>query len=657
MKTTQYIVAMLAGAAVLASCVKEAGNELPEPQDLITIKAEMPEDVTTKAGAHVGFSWYWGEGDKIAVTGAEDTQIYTIKDGFTPKYAEFVGKPVAGEAFTISYPEKAATADWSGQTQKGNNSYAHLKYAAQLSDVDNYLSFCFNPDWAADHNGTIKQVGVMKMVIALPDTVSAVNGVSITAEDALFYKGNGEAKVNKLELAVENAAPDADHTFIAWFTTSWNEAVVPANTVLTITVKTKDAPLTKEVTFTKESVIKSGKVNVFNVDVTGWTMPNHYASGKGTVDDPWIVTTAEQMTYMFDDMASGETRYFKLGNSIDMKDIEWKPLNAVSPYDKKIDFNGAGFDISNFKCVSTAEAPVSYPSFFGVLYGSCYNVNFINATVEANAKGAGILGGYGGTGDKPCYVENVHVQGTVTSTAGNNVGGFFGTAREATILRSSANVVISSKGQMTGGLIGADAGLGVTISDCWTAGTVSSTASICGGIAGDIVATGSSIYNCYSTATVTTQFIFGGIVGRAVAGQKSNANNCTNQNPENHIENCIAWNDLLKSDFINEETPAEHYSSGIIVGGTAIKNYLKNCWRKADITFVDCAKNAELGTYAPFDQEDASPEAPMVKSEGQYAFAYHGKAAASGKTLSQVAQEIGWSAEIWDFSGDTPKIK
>ena len=47
----------------------------------------------------------------------------------------------------------------------------------------------------------------------------------------------------------------------------------------------------------------------------------------------------------------------------------------------------------------------------------------------------------------------------------------------------------------------------------------------------------------------------------------------------------------------------------------------------------------------------------MVKSEGQYAFAYHGKAAASGKTLSQVAQEIGWSAEIWDFSGDTPKIK
>ena len=141
MKTTKYIVAMLSGAAVLASCVKEAVNELPAPQDLITIKAELPEGATTKAGAHVGLSWYWNEGDKIAITGEEGTQIYNIKEGFTPKYAEFVGRPVAGETFTIAYPEKAATADWSAQTQDGNNSYAHLKYAAQLSGVDDYLNF------------------------------------------------------------------------------------------------------------------------------------------------------------------------------------------------------------------------------------------------------------------------------------------------------------------------------------------------------------------------------------------------------------------------------------------------------------------------------------------------------------------------------------
>ena len=166
-----------------------------------------------------------------------------------------------------------------------------------------------------------------------------------------------------------------------------------------------------------------------------------------------------------------------------------------------------------------------------MLFGKCHDVTFVNAVINASTKGCGILGGYGGTGGKPCEVDRVHVQGSVISSAGNNVGGMFGTARECTITRSSADVVIDSKGQLVGGLFGADAGTGVLVRDCWTSGSVITTSSIAGGICGDLVATGSSIINCYSTATVTTQFIYGGIVGRAVAGQKSNKSNCTNQDP------------------------------------------------------------------------------------------------------------------------------
>ena len=108
MKTTRYIIALLAGTAAL-SCVKEAGKDLPAPQeaeDLITIRAVMPGS-DTKADPFVGLSWGWQAGDKLAVTGAEDTQIYTINDGFTPKYAEFTGRPVTGDSFTILYPEMA----------------------------------------------------------------------------------------------------------------------------------------------------------------------------------------------------------------------------------------------------------------------------------------------------------------------------------------------------------------------------------------------------------------------------------------------------------------------------------------------------------------------------------------------------------------------
>ena len=651
MKTKIYLAALLAGMAAL-SCSKEV-KELPAPQedtDLITIKALIP-DAGTKAGAHVGFSWYWSAGDKLTVVSGEETQVFSIKDGFTAKYAEFVGKPVNGESFTILFPgEKAATLDWSKQTQNGNGSVDHLQYAASLNDVDDYLSFSFSPEWAAEHGGTLKQTGVMKIVLALPDTVNAVSHLSVASDAPLFYKGNGDAMVNKLELDLTDAVLDESHELTAWMTTSWNDAVVPADASLTVSVKTDKNSIEKEVVFTKDATLMSGKVNTFTPDGKGWVYPSHYASGKGTEAKPWVITTAEQMGFIKDDLAAGEKRWFKLGADIDMTGIDWEPLNAASPYDKEIDFDGDGHTISNFTC-----SVASYPSFFGVLYGKCHDVTFKNAVINASTKGCGILGGYGGTTGKPCEVDKVHVQGSVISSAGNNAGGMFGTARECTITRSSADVVVSTKGQLVGGLFGADAGLGVLVRDCWTSGTIITESSIAGGIVGDLVAKGSSIINCYSTATVTTQFIYGGIVGRAVAGQKSNKNNCTNQDPQNHIEYCIAWNDKLSSDFVPDSS--EHYGSATIVGQTAFKNYLIGGVRKADMDFSVCEANTAAGGYEPFDQEDADPEHPMTPGPGSYAFGYHGKASAPGETLSQVAQRIGWSAEIWDFSGDTPKLK
>ena len=654
MKTYKFLTVILFSLAAL-SCVKEKVRELPAPQDssdLVTIRVTIPDsDPLTRVGAHSGFSWYWSAGDHLTVVSEEDTQVFTIKEGFTSKYAEFVGKAVKGESFTILYPnDKAASLDWSKQAQTGNDSYEHLQYAASLTGVDDYMTFTFSPEWAEAHGGTLRQTGVLKLVVALPDSIASVSHLTLAAEAPLFYKGNGDAKVSKLDLDLTDATLGDDHILTAWMTTSWNETEVAADEVLSLSVKTDKNSLEKEVPFTKASTLMSGKVNLFTPDAKGWVLPSHYASGKGTAEKPWVIATKEQLLYVKDDLAAGEIRYFKLGADIDLKDVEWEPLNAASPYDKQIDFDGDGHTISNFSC-----SAASYPSFFGVLYGKCYNVKFANAAITASSKGCGILGGYGGTGGKPCVVEKVHVQGTVTSTAGNNVGGFFGTARECTITACSADVAIDSKGQMCGGLIGMDAGLGVTIRDCWTAGTLVSTASICGGIAGDIVATGSSIYNSYSTMTVTTQFIYGGIVGRAVAGQKSNKNNCTNQNPQNHFEYCIAWNDKLSSDFVPDAT--EHYGSATVVGQTAFKNYLVGCVRKADMDFSVCPANAAAGGYDPFDQEDANPDSPMTPGPGNYAFGYHGKASAAGETLSQVAQRIGWSAEVWDFSAALPKLK
>ena len=60
-----------------------------------------------------------------------------------------------------------------------------------------------------------------------------------------------------------------------------------------------------------------------------------------------------------------------------------------------------------------------------------------------------------------------------------------------------------------------------------------------------------------------------------------------------------------------------------------------------------------------FDHADSSPAAPLTQPAGsaKWFSPYHGKAAAAGTTLSSVAKAAGWSAEVWDLSGDIPKLK
>ena len=314
MKIHNYLVALMAGLAAL-SCVREAARELPAPQDsqdLVIIRVTIPDsEPLTKATPHSGFSWYWSEGDRLTVIGEGGSEVYTIKEGFTPKYAEFVGRPVAGSSFTILYPsDKASSLDWSKQTQSGNDSFDHLQYAASLNGVDDYLSFTFSPEWAEAHGGSLQQTGVLKMVLALPDSISTVSHISLTSETPLFYKGNGEAKVNKLEMDLTGATLGEDHILTAWMTTSWNEAVVAADAALVVAVNTDKANIEKEVVFSRESTLMSGKVNVFAPDGKGWVLPSHYASGKGTEGKPWVIATPEQMSYIKDDLAAGEIRYF-----------------------------------------------------------------------------------------------------------------------------------------------------------------------------------------------------------------------------------------------------------------------------------------------------------------------------------------------------------
>ena len=369
-------------------------------------------------------------------------------------------------------------------------------------------------------------------------------------------------------------------------------------------------------------------------------------AGTGTKNDPYNIYNTADLLKMSELLVPGTKIYFRLKADIDMTGIDWVPLNFASPYENLIDFDGNGHTISNF-----TSTFANYPSFFGVLYGSCHDVTFTNAVIESAVGGAtGIIASYCGTTNMPGEAHRVHVQGRVYSPGGNKngTGGLFGRIWGANITACSADVEIESGEDYVGGIFGYDTGAS-TVSDCWTKGHVKAGSKV-GGIGGGFIKADSEMYNCFSLMTVEGSFQYAGILGHANLDAKGN--NTTNT-PNNHIEGCIAWNDEIKSRAMDG---AEHYSSGVIVGFTATQNYLAKCFRKADIAFSECPVNAELG-YVVTNQGNAGPGNALVCGSNRYDFAYHGKAAAAGATISSIARSLGWSDTVWDFSTPIPTLK
>jgi len=369
-------------------------------------------------------------------------------------------------------------------------------------------------------------------------------------------------------------------------------------------------------------------------------------NGPGTVNNPYSITTVDDLKAMDSKMMEGLMVYFRLENDLDLSgETEWTALNAA-PY-KPFSLDGAGHTISNL----TASV-----GLFEAVVGDVHDLNVENVKVTMTVGlPAGILGCYGGSDDFATTIKNVYVQGKIVNEKVHGTGGMFGIIRNTTIDACAANVTLLSTKYDVGGIYGYDASNveknhKSVVSNCWTAGECKGNRMV-GGIAGMLSSTQTecAILNCYTTAEVHAQFQYGGIVGNALMGGKSG--NAT-VNPKQHVERCLAWNKSVYTDN-NDETL--HYSSGAIVGYTALKNYHVDCYRKFDLIFKECNANSFNVLY---DQENSSPENPLVEAvEGQYNFPYHGKAAAEGATASQVAKALGWSESIWDLSGDLPFFK
>lgn len=523
----------LASAVALSviSCAKESEDHVNDgTKNKITITASLPDELVTKVKFEAGESVIkpsWEQTDVIRIiseTGKSET--YSIKE-INGNTATFEGNELEGTSFTAIYPGNYETAEalgnrsYTGQVQKGNGSTTHLQLnamAAGLSDISN-ISFA---DAGAKLNGAVK------LYVKLPEYVTRPKEVSLSAASDIFFTDNaGSAKSSSLGLSLENVDISVDHIFTAYLMSSWTEAVIEAGTELTLTVKAEGVSIKKSFTVEKSVNLAGGQLNIIQLNAENW---NTALEGAGTESDPYRLSSTRDLLAMKPALVKGQMTYFKMMNDIDMSSIEnWDPLNPDDPYDLGIVFDGGGHSLKNLK-----SKEKHYSSFFGVLYGKCYNVKFVDAEiVSASNSGAGIIGGYIGTGGKPAIVSGVEASGIVTNAGkGQSVGGLGGNAREATIENCTVNVTVSNpmgdgvNRTATGGVVGKTMGSAVKIKNCVVRGIVEITKGVnntyTGGIVGWQVDAGSEITGCEVYATVKSAGErVGGIVGHYQGGTLS----------------------------------------------------------------------------------------------------------------------------------------
>lgn len=523
----------LASAVALSviSCAKESENHVNDGQkNRITITASLPDELVTKVKFEAGASVIkpsWEQTDVIRIISDNGkSEIFSIKE-INGKTATFEGNELEGTSFTAIYPGNYETAEalgnrsYTGQVQKGNGSTAHLQLnamAAGLSDISN-ISFA---DAGAKLNGAVK------LYVKLPEYVTSPKEVSLSAVSDLFFTDNaGSAKSSSLGLSLENVDISVDHIFTAYLMSSWTDAVIEAGTKLTLTLKAEGVSIKKSFSIEKSVNLAGGHLNIIQLNAENW---NTALEGAGTESDPYRLSSTRDLLAMKPALVKGQMTYFKMMNDIDMSSIEnWDPLNPDDPYDLGIVFDGGGHSLKNLK-----SKEKHYSSFFGVLYGKCYNVKFVDAEiVSASNSGAGIIGGYIGTGGKPAIVSGVEASGIVTNAGkGQSVGGLGGNAREATIENCTVNVTVSNpmgdgvNRTATGGVVGKTMGSAVKIKNCVVRGIVEITKGVnntyTGGIVGWQVDAGSEITGCEVYATVKSAGErVGGIVGHYQGGTLS----------------------------------------------------------------------------------------------------------------------------------------
>lgn len=662
-KIFSSVIAAAALLTLVLACNKEViGPDTATTGKTLTISASI-DDLSTKVSFTPGYDAVYGKPESMALAWEEGDQLRIYNHANRKQYSDFaldadcIGQKAGRFTGTLveasSYDVEIINGSFSyaAQTQPSDGVTTGLKYIASVSGVADVTNITFN-DFSS----------VLAVTAQMPTSAIAakVKSVEITASENIFNGG----KSLKITFSTLGDA-DGDGILHFFATLPKGDQTIPAGTTMLVKFNAPNNSshkvYTRYLEFPAVKYFTGNRVNALNISAANSaSYANSSNADIGSEGNPYIIGDVYQMQAMRGFMSKGTRTCFKMVDDIDLKGIDWQPLNVdAGEAAKGIVFDGGGHTISNL----TVGSSYNYPSFVGYLWGAVNNVVFDKATITAgNTKeqsagvvsgyiggsslqgdcsgvvirnssvtsegGTAYVGGLGGRVGKAGEFRNCHVISTsVSPGSGPCVGGmlsYIASNSELVIVDCSAeDITVTGGGHYAGGLVAQIASNHpVTINRCHTSGKVvrSSSGRHFGGLVGSAQSADVQIKNSYSTCSVTGYQFNGGLVGSwwstssftggsglidhcYASGAISDLGNSGNgglvgslEVPGVTVSNSIAWNEKIAPNKCAEG----NYSSGAIVGRTHPNSNLQNNYRKPGLDIT-----AYWTPSADFDHPDS----------------------------------------------------
>ncbi len=525
---------------------------------IVTATHRLPATKTTLTPNAKGVHVVWAPNDKIRFM-QENEKSYTVtdlllKEGAGSQTAKFEGTnfPNIPNASHLKYqafypatiegntPETwKENASYKGQIQKGYDNTDHLAAFDYLAtqQVDNIgqslefmhlgLIFCFDITMPQSAESTPQSF-----------TLTTVNNENTPTTEGGLFENCNQTKTSSITLNFQECTTTTP-TFKAYMMCHCN---IPAmqNVLATLTLQDGSNYTCR---LTAQQIISSTQSNggtegvCYIIPVSEWektknsifnaaTLAQKF-TGSGTLEDPYVIESAENLKYLIEANNNFRYNYFSLETDITIQDdFSWTPI-GTSPEEKDQMYSFSGKFNGNGHTIK------------GELKNSTHNTNIslFNRTNGAT-------------------ISNLNVHLNITNTECNLIGGIIANASKTVITNCHYNGNIKA-GSITndtyiGGII-ADAQMNCQITQCTSRGNI--------------------IQNTECTQAYTC---LGGLVGKTtsdivisqcnnyanIKGGIYDSNNCNNlggiigkissrENNIGQIEECINYGEIYGGSFKN----------------------------------------------------------------------------------------------------------